>query len=181
MPIIAFAPTDPCETMFHKFFTVFKSFVPYMNHEMNQPTSTNVCVTLTPDMPGAVLPASHSASKTPYIVSATDATSYQTLDADTLEPLVASSFSIMHPKLEGGALAGAHACRDPVTKDFYNYVTKFGGSMSYNVFRIRGSGPDRGKVDVLAEITDAPIAYLHSSCMTEKYYILCVWQADILG
>lgn len=179
MPVIGFAPIDPCETKFHKFFTVFKSFVPFLRPVMDQPSSINPSVTITPNMPGAILPASHSS--TPYIVAKTDADVYQTLDAETLEPLANSTFSDMDPLLKGGALTGAHACHDPVTHDLYNYVTKLGQVMSYNVFRIRGSGADRGKVDVLAQITDAPIAYMHSSCMTAKYYILCVWQADIIG
>jgi len=39
------------------------------------------------------------------------------------------------------------------------------------------SGGKDYKVDILAEIDDAPPAYLHSFAMTEKYVILCVWQA----
>jgi torulene dioxygenase len=183
MPVIAFAPTDPCETMFQKFFTLFKSKIPGLRPVMDQPSSINPSVTITPGMPGAILPASHSTTKSPlsYIVTKTDADVYQVVDAETLEPLAKSTFGDMHPLLKGGALTGAHSCQDPVTGDFYNYVTKFGAAMSYNVFRIRGQGPDRGKVDVLAQITDAPIAYMHSTCMTEKYFILCVWQADIMG
>ena len=32
-----------------------------------------------------------------------------------------------------------------------------------------------GRTDILATITDAPGAYLHSSLITENYFILCVW------
>lgn len=187
---VMFAPADPCETTFQKFFTVFKGFVPLMRpailKQPKQPSSSSPNVTITSEMPGARVPASHSTNKTPnggpsYIVTKTDADVHQILDGDTLEPLALSTYGRMHPLLRGGALSGAHACTDPKNQDFYNYVSKLGGDMSYHVFRIRGSGPERGTVDVLAEIKDAPIAYVHSSGLTERYYILTIWQADVVG
>lgn len=151
-----------------------------------QPSSSSPAVTITPEMPGARVPASHSTTKSPngrpsYIVTKTDSDVHQIVDGDTLEPLALSSFGQMHPLLKGGIFSGAHACTDPETQDLYNYVSKLGADMSYHVFRIRGSGPERGTVDVLATIKDAPIAYVHSSCMTKKYYVLTVWQADVVG
>jgi torulene dioxygenase len=182
---ITFAPTDPCESTFHKFFTFFKRSIPgFGRSESNPGKNTNVSVTLTPNRPGVPDPEKYPArdsSKASYLVGQTDADANIVLDPETLEVLTVYTYGKLHPDLEGGALAAAHSCSDPVTGDFFNFVTKFGWTPCYKIFRIRGSGPQRGKVDVLATITDAPITYIHSSCLTEKYYILCVWQADIRG
>lgn len=184
--ITTFAQDDPCETTFQKFSVVFDPAVtPETPEQPNHPSSISPAVTLTADMPGVSLPASHSTSKSTssgpgYIVAKTDADVYQVLDADTLEPLVLSTYGDMDTRLKDGSLCGAHSCTDPKTRDFYNYVSKPGRETNYTVFRIRGSGAERGKVDVLAEIKDAPMAYIHSTGMTEKYYILTVWQADVI-
>jgi torulene dioxygenase len=45
----------------------------------------------------------------------------------------------------------------------------------YKVFVINNEGVGR----VLATITDAPPAYVHSIFSTENYVLLIVWQADI--
>jgi torulene dioxygenase len=44
----------------------------------------------------------------------------------------------------------------------------------YNVFEINSSG----KGNILATITDAPAAYIHSMFSTANYVILIVWQSD---
>jgi torulene dioxygenase len=182
VPVINFTPTDPCQSTFHKFFTFFKrSISGFGSSEANL---SNVSVTLAPNRPGVPDPEKYPArgsSKASYLVGQTDADVNMILDPETLESLTVSTYGKLHPDLEGGAFTAAHTCSDPVTGDFFNFVTKLGWTPCYNIFRIRGSGPQRGKVDVLATITDAPITYIHSSCLTEKYYILCVWQADIWG
>jgi torulene dioxygenase len=47
----------------------------------------------------------------------------------------------------------------------------------YKVFEIDATGSGR----VLASVTDAPPAYLHSLFSTENYLILIVWQADYIA
>lgn len=44
----------------------------------------------------------------------------------------------------------------------------------YNVFEVNALG----KGNILATITDAPAAYIHSVFSTENYVILIVWQSD---
>lgn len=44
----------------------------------------------------------------------------------------------------------------------------------YNIFEVNSSG----KGNILATITDAPAAYIHSMFSTENYVILIVWQSD---
>ena len=176
----SFAGNDPCETYFQKFVTFFKhavGIVPNPDGGLN-----NVSVTLTPNMPGVAPPSSRTTNKVngvEYIVAKTDAHVLSILDPETLQVLAPTSYGDVDPALEGGILSAAHACTDPITGDLFNFVYKFGSSAGYNAFRIQGKGQDRGKLTVLANITDAPPAYLHSSCLTEKYFVLCIWQADI--
>jgi torulene dioxygenase len=178
--LFGFGPSDPCETFFQKFTTFFKhaiGILPYDRAEEGGPS-----VTLTPNMPGFAVPSSHTASKVngvEYLVAKTDGNILSILDPETLQVLAPVDYGDLNPALKGAAPSAAHACTDPISRDMFNYVYKFGKSAGYSAFRIRGRGPDRGNLTVLAKITDAPPAYLHSSCLTEKYFILCVWQADI--
>ncbi|KIM73830.1 hypothetical protein PILCRDRAFT_14896 [Piloderma croceum F 1598] len=112
------------------------------------PSGINVSVTLTPDMPG--LDAETEGLSTPsgarYIVVKTDANALQIIDPETLEPLIATT--LLDPRLDG-PLSAAHSCRDQETGDFIIL-----------------------KVDVLAEIKDAPPSYIHSFPMTKRGGIL---------
>ena len=160
---------DPCQTIFRKFFTAFQA-MRTQDASSASPSGINASVTLTPNMPG--LDAKTSDPR--YIVAKTDASILQIIDPKTLEPLVATTYKQLDSRLDG-PLSAAHSCRDQETGDFYNYSCKFGGRFpTYKIFRI--SGKD-GKVDVLAEIKDAPSSYIHSFAMTERYVVLCVWQA----
>ncbi|EKM75160.1 hypothetical protein AGABI1DRAFT_80273 [Agaricus bisporus var. burnettii JB137-S8] len=175
---------DPCKELFKKFFT---TYVPHSDnpHTPSQPgrDMENVSVTLTPNIPGL---SSHDNTKSSsatglrYIVAATDSNWLQILDPETLEPLEITTYARIDPRL-AGHLSAAHSCRDPSTGEHFNYVQKFGStSSSYKVFRAtpsRNPG-EKAKVDILADITDAPMAYIHSFAMTKKYVVLSVWQSD---
>lgn len=143
----------------------------------------NVSVTLTPNIPGL---SSHSNTKSSsatglhYIVAGTDSSWLQILDPETLEPLEITTYARLDPRL-AGHLSAAHSCRDPFTGEHFNYVQKFGSvSSCYKVFRVTPSAKrgEKTKVDILAEITDAPMAYIHSFAITKQYVVLCVWQCD---
>ncbi|KAG9317008.1 carotenoid oxygenase [Chiua virens] len=79
--------------------------------------------------------------------------------------------SVLHPELTGN-LSAAHAKSDPVTGDLYNYNLTLGHESVYRVFRVSA---ETGQTEILATITDAPGAYVHSTLITENYFILCVW------
>ncbi|GAB7342375.1 hypothetical protein MBLNU457_g0592t1 [Dothideomycetes sp. NU457] len=72
-------------------------------------------------------------------------------------------------------MSGAHAARDPLTGDIFNYNLDFGAIITYRVFRASTSG----KVDILAEISGLDIrgAYIHSISLTANFVILCIWPA----
>ncbi|KAJ8084349.1 hypothetical protein PM082_003118 [Marasmius tenuissimus] len=181
LPGVTFAQRqDICQTIFKKFFTVFQQPA-----ATSTPSSANVGVTLSPDMPGWKkvidgLPAgtlSHEHTGPKYLVAKTDANLLQLLDPVSLEPLSISTYAKVDPRLDG-ELSAAHSCRDHEADEFYNYTCKLGPSSTYKVFKIKGSS---GEVDILAEIKDAPPSYIHSLAMTSKYIILIVWQAHITG
>lgn len=164
---------DPCKTIFRKFFT---ALLPIAGTR-DGASDANVSVTLSPDMPGwnqvagARLP-SRAESKAPhYLVGKTDANNLQLLDPDSLEPLALAGYAAIDPRLDG-QLSAAHSCVDQDTGDFFNFVCKLGPT-AYKVFKI----PQDGHAQILATITDAPPAYLHSLGMTAKYVIFTVWQA----
>ena len=120
-------------------------------------------------MPGFTVPSSHSTNKVngvEYIVAKTDADILSILDPETLKVLGPAHCKDLDPALKGAGLAAAHACTDPTDGDLFNYVYTFGPSVGYTAFRIRGKGPDRGRMTVLANITDATPAYLHTSSLT---------------
>ncbi|KDQ09774.1 hypothetical protein BOTBODRAFT_58462 [Botryobasidium botryosum FD-172 SS1] len=189
VPGISFGDQDPCESIFSKFFTMFKPNPERIPSPGKcAPDEVNISVTLTPDMPGFTShhslpsPSSLPVSTPKYIVAKTDSSTLQILDPETLKPLHATSYAELDPRLDG-SIGAAHSCRDKVTGEFFNFSLKLGARPAYKVFRVKPKAMEAGEgkdfeVDILAEINDAPAAYLHSVMMTAKYVILCVWQAD---
>lgn len=177
-PGISFGQQDPCRSIFRKFFT---SFLTTSTPRVGSPSPSdfNVAVTLTPNMPGwdaqtSNMPTPSSGPR--YLVAKTDAAVLQLLDPTTLKPLKIMTYDRMDPRI-GGLRTAAHSCRDHATGDFYNYTCQIGiWYPTYKVFKINGND---GKVDVLAEIKDAPLSYIHSFAMTEKFIIFTVWQAYV--
>ncbi|EJU04516.1 hypothetical protein DACRYDRAFT_114822 [Dacryopinax primogenitus] len=184
VPGITFGETDPCEKLFHKSFAAFRrtlgSGQAAQTHK--KPDGQNAQVTFSLDMPGfprkkipdRLVAREPKAGEGPkYLVAKTDASLLQLLDPDTLEPLALAIYRSVHPELTG-ELAAAHACTD-FKGAYYNFVVNVGPRPVYKVFRISKDG----EVKILAEVTDAPLAYIHSFAMTGRYVILCVWASEI--
>jgi torulene dioxygenase len=163
---------DPCVSFFKK---VMSMFIP----EPSPPRDhVNVGVTLSVNPPGlkdidtsAGKKKGGHASGIQSLWAKSDAVQLQEIDPETLEPLGFVTQQVLHPELTG-VLSGAHAKSDPVTGDVFNYNLALGRTQTYKIFRVSAA---TGKTDILATITDAPAAYLHSSLITENYFILCVW------
>ena len=178
---------DPCEKLFQKFSTAFVSTAKTNANAdagllTNKSDTENISVTLSANIPGL---SSHSATKSSasiglhYLVAKTDGNRLQVLDPDTLKPLEQTTYARLDPRL-GGQFSAAHSCRDLVTGEYFNYVQEFMPRKVYKVFRATPSPEPGAKVtvDILAEITDAPMAYVHSFAITQKYVILTIWQSD---
>ena len=101
----------------------------------------------------------------------TDAAQHRQLDPETLEPIGYANQTTLLPELKG-YFSAAHAQKDPVTGDVFNYNLDIGRTSTYRIFRVSSA---TGTTDLLAAITDAPPAYLHSLILTENYVVLCVW------
>ncbi|KIJ61011.1 hypothetical protein HYDPIDRAFT_97571 [Hydnomerulius pinastri MD-312] len=166
---------DPCVGFFKK---IMSMFIPDSHPPKDQ---ANVGVTLSVNPPGlsdvdtsgGQKKGGH-ASGVQALWAKTDAAQFREIDPETLEPMGLATQTVLHPDLTG-TLSAAHAKSDPVTGDIYNYNLALGRQQIYRVFRVSAA---TGKTEILATITDAPGAYLHSSLITENYFILCVWGAQ---
>jgi torulene dioxygenase len=162
---------DPCQSLWRKFFTFFNSDV----NTLSGVSATNICVAVSTDMPG--LPATAADGKR-SLYAKTDNTRMQALDPETLEPVGICDQSNLHPELTGN-ISSAHAQRCPSSGDVFNYNLDLGRATRYRVFRVCAA---TGTTEVLATITDAPAAYIHSFFLTENYVVLCVFSAHfVLG
>lgn len=162
---------DPCQSFFQKVMTTFR---PMENMPIDgKPDANNICVSMAVNMPGIPpLPGSnHSNSAIKTLVNKTDANAYQYLDPETLEPAGITNQTVLHPSLTG-QLAATHAKTDPKTGDLYNYNMEISRKSTYRIFCVSAS---TGNTTILATITDAPPAYIHSLFITETTVILCIW------
>ncbi|PFH57062.1 hypothetical protein XA68_15579 [Ophiocordyceps unilateralis] len=109
---------------------------------------------------------------TKSIFISTDHAYLQEISPDTMEPLGYTSQHALHPDL-AGPLSCAHAQRDPVTGDWFNYNLALGRVATYRIFRVNAAD---GTTDVLATVSapDLPAAYIHSFFLTENYVVLCI-------
>lgn len=168
---------DPCQSFFKKIMSVF---VPVSEEvaALDQPSSHNIGVTISANAPGLEPPSSQTltaeqteTSGIRTLVNKTDASAYQFLNPETLEPVGFANQTVLSPILKG-PFSAAHAKTCPVTGEVFNYNLDVGSTSTYRVFSV---SPSTGQTNILATITDAPPAYLHSLFLTENYVILCVW------
>ncbi|EQL34789.1 hypothetical protein RJZ90_000030 [Blastomyces dermatitidis] len=168
------AKYDPCTSYFQKAMSLFRPAPPKTPGADQQSMS----ITLSVNFPG--LSSSTTTQKTSghasgihTLTNKTDAAVFQTLDPETLEPIGLASQQVLHPALKG-PISAAHAKSDPATGDVYNFNLELGKCPIYRIFHVSAA---TGKTSVLATLTNARAAYLHSLFLTEHYVILCVWNS----
>ena len=173
---------DPCESFFKK---VMSSFQAATSNGIKSASEVNVGVTVKANMPvpedlvkgEKAQPESQdtSSSNINSLWLKTDNATLQRIDPRTLEPIDAVRQPKLHPDLKG-PFTGAHSRTDPITGDWYNYNLEVGRQPTYRVFSV--SAKTR-KTSILATLTGGPIraAYLHSIMLTERYVILCIFNA----
>ncbi|KAI6099124.1 carotenoid oxygenase [Pisolithus sp. B1] len=152
---------DPCTSFFKKVMSVFIPGPPRPQGE------ANIGVTLSINPPGFDPQTAENRKGGGH------ASGIHTLLAktDVAVPEASVSQKTLHPELTGN-LSAAHTKSDPITGDVFNYNLALGRTATYRVFRVSAA---TGQTEILATITDAPGAYLHSSLITENYFIPCVW------
>lgn len=159
---------DPCQSLFSKVMSFFYSSPQPFRGE------ANIGVTISVNPPGySPLPPPSEAhgSSIRTVFAKTDATVVQQLHPETLEPIGLAYQTGLHPELKG-QLSAAHSKSDPATGEVFNFNLELGPRPTYRVFRVSAS---TGETDILARITGAPAAYIHSLFLTQRYVILCVW------
>ncbi|MCJ1244914.1 hypothetical protein MMC30_002115 [Trapelia coarctata] len=167
---------DPCQSFFKKLMSVF---VPMSEEvaDLDQPGSRNIGVTISANAPGLEPPSQTTTAEQTErsgirtLVNKTDASAYQFLDPETLEPVGFANQTVLSPILTG-PFSAAHAKTCPITSEVFNYNLDVGATSTYRIFSV---SPSTGHTTILATITDAPPAYLHSLFLTANYVILCVW------
>ena len=162
---------DPCESFFQKAQSSFKAA---LAHSSSSPSSDNIGVTVSVDMPGNPgAPRKTSNDKSVQTLhTKTDAALYQAIDPETLEPIGIAQQKVLHPELKG-PLSASHAKSDPETGDVFNFNLDLGPRPVYKIFQVSAA---TGKTKILATIYAAP-AYLHSLFITADHVILCVWNS----
>lgn len=140
-------------------------------------TDINIGVSISPNFPGfsktgGRQQAPQNSAGVSSLINKTDSFQMQALDPETLEPIGLARQTVLHPDLKGPS-SGAHAKVCPRTGDTYNYNLDFGRTGTYRAFHVSAA---TGKCDILATFSGKP-AYLHSSFLTENYYIVCIWNS----
>ncbi len=165
------AKRDLCQSLFQKALSVFRA----SPATGQSPSDMNIGVSLSVNFPGLSSTAkSHDKPLDTFtLTNKSDMTFMQALDPETLEPRGVAAQKVLHPDLKG-PISAAHASVDPVTGDFYNFNIEVGAKgATYRAFTTSAS---TGKTTILATIKHAP-AYLHSTYLTENFFVLCIWNS----
>ena len=119
----------------------------------------------------------HQAKLPKSVWITTDNSLMKQCDPRTMEPIGFATQKILHPDLKG-PLSCAHAQRDPVTGDVFNFNEDFGKDATYRIFKVSAA---TGQTDILATITrpDLKPAYIHSLYLSPSFVILCVPSSHI--
>ncbi|KAK7219694.1 hypothetical protein V2G26_007697 [Clonostachys chloroleuca] len=163
--------SDPCKMIFGAFETTFRDGIsPHGNK-----SSMNIAVSYVSNFPGIIGNSTDGNVPFKILVSTTDANGLQQIDPDTLEPTEIFTYQASHALLVNGSQSAAHPVHT-ADGSLYNYVLDL--SSSPPIYRVFGIHPASGETQLLANITDAPPAYIHSLFGTEKHIVLIIWQAD---
>ncbi|KAK0708058.1 carotenoid oxygenase [Lasiosphaeris hirsuta] len=174
---------DPCLGLFAK---IMSSWVA-MRARPADKGFENISVAVHLNLPGVVAqPTGSPASQihTPGIAGGhrvgipqkmwitTDNCIMKQFDSETLEPIGFATQESLHPDLTGPTSC-AHAQRDPLTGDMFNFNLQMGRNPTYRIFRVSAA---TGKTDILAAIQGPGIhaAYMHSFYLSPSFVIFCI-------
>jgi torulene dioxygenase len=154
---------DVCQTVFSKSSTVMKE----IQKDLNPLETSNVSVVVAVDYSGV---RNHD-----VVTILTDQVKMQDLDWKTLEPQSLYTYEKFNPKFTG-MMSAAHPSVDAVKRETWQFTTVFGRQSGYNIFTISDENPEGELVDFL----EAPPAYIHSSFITENYFVFAVPPVSVL-
>ena len=163
---------DPCKIIFGAFETTFRDGT----HFHGGKSSANVGVSWVSNFPGLERNTSSFGGPFDTLVMTTDGNDLQQIDPVSLEPIELFTYQASDSLLKDQGQSAAHGVF--ANGSIYNYVLDLSGNPP--VYRVFGLQSGTGNATILANITDAPPAYVHSLFSTEKHLILIVWQADLI-
>ncbi|KAF5008938.1 hypothetical protein FDECE_4801 [Fusarium decemcellulare] len=165
--------SDPCKIIYGAMETTFRDG----NNTHGDRDTSDVGVAFIPNFAGLGRNTTSVGAPFDTLVVTTDANTLQQIDPVTLEPIELFTYQASNPLLKNDGRTAAHPY---LTKDgfIYNYLLDM--SAKPPVYRIFGIQPPSGEATIVANITDAPPAYIHSLFGTEHHLILIVWQADLV-
>ncbi|KLU83744.1 hypothetical protein MAPG_02795 [Magnaporthiopsis poae ATCC 64411] len=184
--------SDPCVGLFGKIMSTFKRATFGRASQVSRGLE-NIAVTVLEQPPiqlereDVLVAKSGSGSNTGMPAAAghqsntmwmlTDTSSISLVDKTTLERLGVATQQKLHPELTG-PFSCAHAARDPITGDIYNYNLEVGPNPIYRVFRIDAVD---GATEIIARFAHRAIepTYMHSFFLTERHIILCLSVAQV--
>ena len=163
--------SDPCKIIFGAFEVSYRDG----NDERGGQSGSNVGVSFAPNFAGLARNTTSEGGDFETLVVTTDANELQQIDPETLEPIELATYQAYNPLLFNAGRSAAHPVMGP-NGEIYNYVLDLEAQPP--VYRVFGILPPNAETTIMANITDAPPAYIHSLFGTEKHLILIVWQAD---
>ena len=127
---------DPCVGIFAKVMTVFEPKLGNHNVALlaNVPGLPDEDEEVDEKANGVKGPLGHRVN-TSNLYVATDYSGIRRIDPSTLQPLGEATQSHLHPSLSGPCSC-AHAQRDPVSGDLFNFNLAFGRVPTYRIFRV---------------------------------------------
>ncbi|KEY74672.1 hypothetical protein S7711_09899 [Stachybotrys chartarum IBT 7711] len=162
---------DPCKIIFGAFETTFRD----ASNAHGDASSDNIGVSWIANFPGLANETDGAGGAFRTLVATSDVNALQQINPITMEPMELFTYEASHPLLANAGRAAAHPAV-ALDGSLYNYNLDLDASPpTYRVFGVQAPS---GNASVLATITDAPPAYIHSVFATERHVVLIVWQAD---
>ncbi|KAJ3114206.1 hypothetical protein HDU96_002421 [Phlyctochytrium bullatum] len=169
---ITFGQRDPCKTFFSRMFTFARMILGTADEGV-----PNVGVTISPNFPlkNPTVINNDPSLGPRTLVAKTDAAVLQELDPVTLMPLKYIRYEEINEKI-AGQMAAAHGHFDQDTRNYFNFTFEFGKTPTFRAFTITEDDPSG---EVIAEVSSAPITYMHSFVCTDKYLVYPFWPYSI--
>ena len=161
---------DPCKIIFGAMEVTFRDGV----HPAGDTTSSNVPVAWIANLGGLARNSTLTGAPFDTLTMTTEGNRLQQIDPVDLNPIELFDYQAYDLALNESGRMAAHGSH---SEDgyMYNYNLVLDTKPpTYQVFGVN----TKGKATILANITDAPPAYIHSTFNTENYIILIIWQAD---
>ncbi|KAF4984588.1 hypothetical protein FZEAL_265 [Fusarium zealandicum] len=168
-----FFGSDPCKIIYGAMETTFRDG----NNTRGDKDNENVGVAFIPNFAGLSRNTSSVGSPFDTLVVTTDANALHQIDPVTLEPIELFTYQAANPLLVNDGRTAAHPYF-AVDGAIYNYLLDM--SAKPPTYRVFGIQQPNGEANIIANITDAPPAYIHALFGTKNHIVLIVWQADLV-